>query len=71
MLSAEMNERLTRVGPATPCGVLLRHYWQPVALTEELAGSRPVKGVRILGEDLVLFRDEAGRLGLIDRHCCH
>ena len=68
MLSTEMNERLTRVEPGTPCGVLLRNYWQPVALTQELVGSRPVKAVRMLGEDLVLFRDEAGRFGLIDRH---
>ena len=71
MLSTEMNERLTRVEPGTPCGVLLRNYWQPVALTQELVGPRPVKAVRMLGEDLVFVRDEAGRLGLIDRHCCH
>lgn len=71
MLSAEQNERITRVGPGTPCGALLRRYWQPVALVEELAGERPVKAVRVLGEDLVLFRDEAGRHGLVDKHCCH
>ncbi len=71
MLTAETNERMTRVGPATPCGSLLRRYWQPVALAEELAGSRPVKPVRILGEDFVLFRDAEGRLGLLDRHCAH
>ena len=49
----------------------MRRYWQPVALSEELDGPRPVKAVRLLGQDLVLFRDEAGRLGLVDRHCCH
>ncbi len=71
MLSAEDNERLTRIGPGTPCGDVLRRYWQPAALSEELAGERPVKAVRLLGEDLVLFRDADGRVGLIDRHCCH
>lgn len=71
MLSAERNERMTKVGPDTPGGRLMRLYWQPAALSEELAGPRPVKAVRLLGEDLVLFRDPAGRLGLIDRACPH
>ena len=52
---------ITRIGPGTPCGTLLRRYWQPAALAEELQGQRPVKPVRLLGEDLVLFRDEQGR----------
>jgi phenylpropionate dioxygenase-like ring-hydroxylating dioxygenase large terminal subunit len=71
MLTPEQNERVTRVGPSAPCGGLLRQYWQPVALAEELAAPRPVKAVRLLGEDFVLFRDEQGRLGLLDRHCAH
>lgn len=71
MMSAEQNERITRVGPGTPAGRLLRMYWQPVALAEELQGPRPVRAVRVLGQDLVLFRDEQGRLGLIDRDCPH
>jgi phenylpropionate dioxygenase-like ring-hydroxylating dioxygenase large terminal subunit len=71
MISAEMNERLTRVGPGTPGGALLRHYWQPIALVDELEGPRPVRPVRALGQDFVLFRDESGRLGLIDRDCPH
>jgi len=71
MMSAEQNARLTRVGPATPCGALLRRYWQPIALADELEGPRPVRPVRALGQDFVLFRDEAGRLGLIDRDCPH
>ncbi|MCS6931110.1 MAG: aromatic ring-hydroxylating dioxygenase subunit alpha [Acetobacteraceae bacterium] len=71
MLSREQNERITRVGPGTPCGALLRRYWQPIALAEELEGPRPVRPVRALGQDLVLFRDEAGRLGLLDRDCPH
>jgi phthalate 4,5-dioxygenase len=71
MMSHEQNERLVRVGPGTPCGTLQRHYWQPVALSEELVSERPLRAVRVLGQDLVLFRDEAGRLGLLDRDCPH
>jgi nitrite reductase/ring-hydroxylating ferredoxin subunit len=71
MMSAEQNGRITRTGPATPCGKLMRLYWQPAALSEELNGPRPVRPVRLLGQDLVLFRDRQGRLGLIDRHCPH
>ena len=71
MLSAEQNERVTRTGPGTPAGELLRRYWQPAALTEELAGNRPAVPVRLLGEDLVLFRDDEGRYGLLNRRCCH
>ncbi|WP_376098004.1 Rieske 2Fe-2S domain-containing protein [Roseomonas sp. CCTCC AB2023176] len=71
MITAEMNRRLTQVGPGTPGGALLRRYWQPIALREEMEGPRPVRPVRVLGEDLVLFRDDEGRLGLIDRGCPH
>jgi nitrite reductase/ring-hydroxylating ferredoxin subunit len=71
MMSAEQNDRITRVGPGTPCGALLRRHWQPIALVEELEAKRPVRAVRALGEDFVLFRDEGGRLGLIDRGCPH
>lgn len=71
MISAEQNERLTRVGPGTPGGKVLRHYWQPIALVDELEGRRPVRPVRALGQDFVLFRDEAGRIGLLDRDCPH
>ena len=71
MISAEQNELMTRIGPGTPAGKLLRNYWQPVALVDELQGPRPVKPVRLLGEDLVLFRDTAGRYGLIERQCAH
>lgn len=58
-----------RVGPGTPCGEYLRRFWQPVAMEEEL-GDLPLP-VRILGEDLVLFRDGGGRIGLIHKHCSH
>jgi hypothetical protein len=71
MLSAEQNDLITRIGPGTPAGTLMRRYWQPAALVDELAGNRPVKPVRLLGEDLVLFRDENGRYGLLDRACPH
>ncbi len=71
MMSAEQNRRLTEVGPGTPGGALLRRYWQPIALAEELDGPRPVKAVRALGQDMVLFRDDSGRVGLMDRACPH
>jgi phenylpropionate dioxygenase-like ring-hydroxylating dioxygenase large terminal subunit len=71
MMSAEQNETMTRVGPGRPAGRLLRQYWQPVALVEELDGPRPAKAVRLLGQDFVLFRDEQRRLGLLDRDCPH
>ncbi len=71
MISAEQNELMTRTGTATPAGRLLRNYWQPVALVDELEGKRPLKAVKLLGQDLVLFRDENGRYGLLDRDCPH
>jgi phthalate 4,5-dioxygenase len=71
MISAEQNDLMTRTGRGTPGGALLRNYWQPVALVDELEGKRPLKAVRLLGEELVLFRDEAGKYGLLERHCPH
>lgn len=71
MISREENDLLTQTGSATPCGQLLRRYWQPVALAEELPpGGAPLK-VTILGEDLVSFRDDQGRPGLLGLHCSH
>jgi hypothetical protein len=46
MISAEQNQLMTRIGPSTPCGKLLRRYWQPVALADEMTGPRPVKASR-------------------------
>ncbi|HEY3302176.1 MAG TPA: Rieske 2Fe-2S domain-containing protein [Candidatus Binatia bacterium] len=71
MITKEENDLLTQTGPGTPCGNLMRRYWQPVALAEELprAGA-PVK-VRVFSEDLVLFRDDQGRPGLLGIHCSH
>ena len=60
---------LTHVGPGTPCGEYLRRYWHPFLLSSELK-DLPV-AVRLLGEDLVVFRDKSGRLGLLHRHCAH
>jgi hypothetical protein len=71
MISKELNETLTRTGPGTDAGEVMRRYWQPAALTEELNSNRPVVPVTLLGERLVLFRDNDGKLGLIDRHCPH
>ena len=70
MLSVDMNERLTRVGKGTPCGELMRRYWIPIAASSQLLDN-PVKPVRILGEDLVLFRNTKGGLGLIGQRCLH
>ncbi|MFI1035113.1 Rieske 2Fe-2S domain-containing protein [Streptomyces sp. NPDC020951] len=67
----EENVRLTRTGPGTPAGTWMRRYWQPVALSEELDGVRPLVAPKVLGQDLVLFRDGDGELGLVDRGCPH
>src|SRR5258707_6388439 len=71
MLSPEQNALIPRPGPGTPAGELMRRYWQPAALADELAGNRPVKPVRLLGENLVMFRDPRGRCGLLARACPH
>ena len=71
MMSQEQNDLMTRTGPKDACGKLMRMYWQPAALVDELEGPRPIRPVKLLGEDLVLFRDEQGRYGLIERHCAH
>jgi phenylpropionate dioxygenase-like ring-hydroxylating dioxygenase large terminal subunit len=70
-MSVEQNDLMTKTGPAAPAGALLRRYWQPAALSEELEGDRPIKAIRLLGQNVVLFRDEKGTLGLIDRDCPH
>jgi len=70
MLTVKENERLTRVGPGTPMGELLRRYWQPIGAAVEL-DDNPVKPIKILGESLVLYRDRKGRLGLIGDTCPH
>lgn len=71
MMSQEQNDEITRVGPGAPAGEVLRRYWMPAALSEELQSGRPVAPVTLLGERLVLFRADDGRLSLMDRHCAH
>ncbi|HEX7232618.1 MAG TPA: Rieske 2Fe-2S domain-containing protein, partial [Candidatus Binatia bacterium] len=71
MLTKEENEMLTRVGPGTPAGELLRRYWLPVGVASELTAENPTQIVRILGETLVLFRDKTGRVGLLEDRCSH
>ena len=63
------DEDLTHVGPDTPCGEYFRRFWQPIVFLREL-NDLPVS-VRVLGEDLVVFRDRSGRVGLMELHCCH
>lgn len=70
MLTQAENELLASVGPGTPGGDLMRRYWQPVAATVQLADN-PVQPVRILGEDLVLYQDKSGQLGLLQQRCPH
>ena len=72
MLRPEENERLVRVGPGTPAGALFRRYWQPALLSAALAekDGAPLR-VRLLGEDLIAFRDTNGRVGLVDAFCAH
>ena len=63
------DEELTRVGPGTPCGEYLRRFWQPVILSDELRDLP--RRLRIMGEDLVAFRDRSGAAGLLELHCPH
>lgn len=72
MLSREDNDLLTQVGPGTPMGAFMRRFWMPVVPSSELPGPDcdPVR-VRLLGEDLVAFRDTDGRIGLVDQYCPH
>lgn len=72
MLSREENELLTQTGAGKPMGELMRRYWIPALLAEEIPtpDSPPVR-VRLLGEDLVAFRDSDGRVGLLEEHCSH
>ena len=71
MLSREENELLTRTGPGTPMGALLRQYWIPVVLSNEVEPGRRVKRVKLLGERLIAFRAKNGRPGLVGEFCPH
>src|SRR5260370_944701 len=71
------NETVTRVGPGTPAGELLRRYWHPVSMAGELTEEKPIKAVKLLGEKLVVFRLPLGpnesepRYGLVAEQCRH
>jgi phenylpropionate dioxygenase-like ring-hydroxylating dioxygenase large terminal subunit len=71
VLTKEENELLTQTRRGTPAGEWMRRYWLPAALVEELPAGGPPVPVRLLGEDLVLYRDEQGRPGLLGIHCSH
>jgi phthalate 4,5-dioxygenase oxygenase subunit len=72
MLPREQNDLLTRTGPGMSMGELMRRYWIPALLSEEIpAPDSPPVQVRLLGEELVAFRDSKGRIGLLDEHCAH
>jgi 5,5'-dehydrodivanillate O-demethylase len=70
MLTEEKNRLLTQVGPGTAMGNLLRRYWMPIAGVSEF-DDRSIKPIRLMGEDLVLYKDLGGTFGLVDRHCPH
>ena len=69
-MKKETNDRLTRIGPGSPMGALLRRYWQPLGVAIEL-DKEPVQKVRLLGENLTLFRSASGEYGLIGDRCPH
>ena len=68
MFSAEENEILTRTGPGTPMGNLLRRYWLPAVQSDEVANpDGPQVRLKLMGEDLIVFRDTKGRVGILDQ----
>jgi 5,5'-dehydrodivanillate O-demethylase oxygenase subunit len=71
MITQAENELLTRVGPGTPGGEMLRRYWHPVCAAAELTAQHPKQRVRLLGEDLVVFRNADGTYGLVAEQCSH
>ncbi len=70
-MGGEENELLTQTGQGTLCGELMRRYWQPAALSDEVVPGGTPLPVKLFGEDLVLFRDDEGRPGLLGLHCSH
>lgn len=71
MITSVQNERFTRIGPGTPCGELLRRYWQPLCPSAEITSETPKKRVKVMGEDLLVFQDESGRVGCVAEYCKH
>lgn len=70
MLAKEQNELLTRVGPGTPMGEVMRRYWHPIATLGQLK-EEPVRAIKLLGENLALYRTDSGDLGLVSQRCPH
>lgn len=71
MLTKEENETLTQVDRGTPGGEFLRRYWMPVVSAGELTDEKPIKAFRLMGEDLVVYRDKSGRYGVVAEQCPH
>src|SRR5689334_1489937 len=71
MLSKKDNDVLCRVGPGTPMGNLMRQYWLPAFVSSELEADGWPRRIRLLGEDLIAYRDTQGRVGVIDENCPH
>jgi phthalate 4,5-dioxygenase oxygenase subunit len=71
MLSKKDNELLCRVGPGTPMGNLMRQYWIPAFISSELEVDGWPRRIRLLGEDLIAYRDNQGRVGVVDENCPH
>jgi phthalate 4,5-dioxygenase oxygenase subunit len=71
MTSRSENELLTRIGPSTPMGELLRQFWVPACLSSELAADGAAVRLMLLGEKLIAFRDSSGRVGILDHRCPH
>jgi phenylpropionate dioxygenase-like ring-hydroxylating dioxygenase large terminal subunit len=71
MTSHGENELLTRVGPGTPMGTLMRQFWIPACLSDELAAAGDPLRLMLLGEKLIAFRDSAGEIGVLDHRCPH
>jgi 5,5'-dehydrodivanillate O-demethylase len=71
MLDEAKNKLISQVGPGTPMGALMRRYWHPIAGASEFDDKIRVRPIRLLGEDLVLYKDLSGTYGLVDRHCAH
>lgn len=70
-MTPEQNNELCKVGPGTPMGELMRRYWQPIAASADVSSREPTKLIRILGEELVLYRNKAGGIGLVGPRCAH
>src|SRR4051794_18758760 len=71
VLSKEENELLTRTGPGTLMGDLMRQYWLPFLYSWEIEADGPPLRIRLLGEDLLVFRDSSGRVGMVAANCPH